>query len=90
MLVRIEFYGIPRRRAKVASATLEFEGEAVRMGEVLLQLTQRYPGLSDCLDGEFLRSGFSANLGGRQFTTDPNAKLCAGESLLLMSSDAGG
>jgi molybdopterin converting factor small subunit len=91
MVVRIEFYGIPRRRAGVAHTTLELRQDPTRLGEVLKDLAARFPQLgADCVVGERLRLGYTANLSGRAFVTDPETHVRAGDSLLILHADAGG
>lgn len=83
----VEFFGIPRVRAGVARA--EAVGET--LGEVLLDLTQRFPALAEtCIQGGELREGFTVNLGGERFTRDSATLLEQNQTLLLMSLDAGG
>ncbi len=87
MKVRVEFYGIPRQRAGVATAT----AEGTTLGEVLADLAARYPALADdCLDGGLLRRPFTANLNGDRFVTDPATELAPTDCLLILGADAGG
>ena len=84
---QVELFGIPRQRA--GTATLEARGP--RLGDVLTDLAVRYPSLAECcIDGDRLRSGYVASLGGRCFVTDPQTQLTPGESVLILSADAGG
>lgn len=85
--VRVEFFGIPRARAGV-SETLA-EGDS--LGELVLELSQRFPKLGEsCFDGPQFRPGYTANLSGDKFTTDPAAPLRENDSILILSLDAGG
>ena len=87
MGVNVEFYGIPRARAGVASAT----AEGATLGEVLGDLARQFPGFAaDCLADGCLNDGYAANLNGEHFVRDPHLRLGAGDSLLILSSDAGG
>ena len=87
MSITVEFFGIPRQRAGVASAT----AEGSCLGEVLLDLAARYPELAKvCFDGKGLKTGFIANLNGRRFVADPETPLEDGEPLLILSADVGG
>lgn len=87
MRVTIELFGIARARAGTAATTAE--GDC--LGDVLADLAARYPALAEtCIDGRNFRSGFTANLGGRRFVTAPETPLCDGDSVLLLSLDAGG
>lgn len=87
MRVKVELYGIARARAGVAETT----AEGACLGDVLADLAARYPAFAkDCLDGHRLRPTFTANLGGRRFVTAPETVIDEGESVLLLSLDAGG
>jgi molybdopterin converting factor small subunit len=91
MTVSVEFYGIPRQRAGTAQAELTVPGDVVRLGDLLIQLAERFPNLAEsCLNEGSLCQGYVANLGGRRFVTDPETRVHAGETLLIMSADAGG
>lgn len=87
MRVTVELFGIPRQRAGVP----ETEVEGSTLGDVLLELSQRFPALGEaCLSGRCLKSGYIANLGGDQFVADPDIRMRDGDSILLLSLDAGG
>jgi len=87
MQVAVELFGIPRTRAGVARTTAV--GKC--LGDVLADLSARYPQLADsCIDGRCLRPGFTANVGGQRFVTDPQTTLEEGDTVLLLSLDAGG
>jgi len=87
MPVIVELFGIPRARAGVARTTAV--GDC--LGDVLVDLAARYPALAQtCLEGRSLRAEFIANLSGRRFITAPETPLCDGETVLLLSLDAGG
>lgn len=83
----VEFYGLPRERAGLAS-TAACGGN---LGEVLSELERRFPELAaDCLASGRLRSGYAANLNGQRFITASETTLKPGDTLLIMSADAGG
>ena len=87
MAIQVEFYGIPRRRAGVATTTVSGES----LGDVLRALERQLPGLQGtCIDEGKLLPGFVANLAGNNFITDPDTQLADGEALLILSADAGG
>lgn len=87
MTVQVELFGIVRVRAGTAMTTAE--GNC--LGEVLRDLASRFPSLADCCveDGR-LRPGFTANLNGARFVTAPETPLQDGDTLLLLSAEAGG
>jgi molybdopterin converting factor small subunit len=87
MTITVEFFGIPRQRAGVAATTVQ----AAQLGEVLTRLERRFPQLAEtCLTEGRLRPGYVANLNGERFVTDPTTPLKPGDSLLILSADAGG
>ena len=87
MLIEVEFFGIPRARAGVDKVTAS--GEC--LGDVLVDLAARFPDLAEaCIDDRHLSTGYTANLGGERFVTDPETTLSEGDTLLLLNLDAGG
>ncbi len=87
MQITVELFGIPRTRAGIAKTTTQGDF----LGEVLVDLAARYPELAKtCIDGRNLRPGYTANLRGEQFVTDPETVLKDGDTLLLLNLDAGG
>ena len=87
MQVVVEMFGIVRSRAGVARTTAEGKS----LGDVLADLAHRFPGLATaCIDGRQLRSGFTANLCGNRFVSEPETLLNAHDTVLLLSLDAGG
>jgi molybdopterin converting factor small subunit len=91
MIIQVEFYGIPRHRAGVATAIIEVAGATVRLNDVFRQLSDRFPDLArDCFDQDGLRDGYAANVDGERFVTDTSTLLADGSCLLILSADAGG
>lgn len=87
MQVAVELYGIPRARAGVAQAS----AVGTNLGDALADLARQFPPLGQtCIDGRSLRPGFIVNLGTDRFVTAPDTPLQEGDTLLLMSLDAGG
>ena len=87
MHVAVELFGIPRARAGVAHTTAD--GRC--LGDVLAELAVRFPALAEtCIDGRRLRPHYMANLGGQRFVSAPETPLCDGDTVLLLSVDAGG
>ncbi len=85
--VTVEFFGIARARAGVPSAQVS----ADTLGDLLRQLGDKYPGLCEsCIQGAEFAPGYTANINGDQFTRDPVRKLQEGDSVLILSLDAGG
>lgn len=91
MRITVEFFGIPRQRAGVAQCELDMPGEATTLGAVLIRLKDSFPELAaDCLRHDHLAPGYTANLCGERFVTDPATVLRDGDALLILSADAGG
>ncbi|MBI3839688.1 MAG: MoaD/ThiS family protein [Planctomycetia bacterium] len=87
MSITVELFGIPRQRAGIAKT----QAEGARLDEVLLDLARRFPRLAEaCIANGRLQSGYLANLNGQRFVSDPSTALAAGDSLLILSADAGG
>ena len=87
MQVEVELFGIPRARA----GTERTQATGDCLGDLLVDLAAKFPALgAACIEGRCLRSSFVANLGGRRFVTAPETPLAEGETVLLLSIDAGG
>ena len=87
MKVQVELFGIPRQRAGVATTV----AHGSRLGEVLGDLVRQFPALAEtCIEHSRLRPGYIANLNGKRFVTDPATQLAPGDSILILSADAGG
>jgi hypothetical protein len=90
MNIRVEFYGIPRRRAGVEFTIVEIEQEGIPLSDLLGNLVRKLPGLDDCLDAGRLKPGYRASVNGEHFVSRHDEMLVPGSSLLIMSADAGG
>ncbi len=87
MPIEVEFYGIPRLRAGIEKTT----AQGTCLGDVLADLAGQFPELADeCIDGRQLRPGYTANLRGERFVTDASTRLNDGDSLMILTLDAGG
>ena len=87
MQVAVELFGIPRARAGIAQTS----AAGSNLGDVLADLAQKFPTLADiCIDGRSLRAGFIVNLSAERFVTSPETPLREGDTVLLLSLDAGG
>lgn len=86
--VQLEFFGIPRLRAGVSTVQVA-PGE---LSQVLLQAAGSLPEFGRaCVTAEGrLQAGYLACLNGRQFTTDPQVHVAAGDAVVILSADAGG
>jgi len=87
MTVRVEFYGIARRRSGVESLDVE----AANLGELFAQVAERLPALSTtCFANGRLKDGYLANINGQQFASAVETPLDDGDTVLILSADAGG
>jgi molybdopterin converting factor small subunit len=87
MQVVVELFGIPRARAGLAQTSAVGDN----LGDVLANLAARFPQLAEtCIDGRALRSGYIVNLCADRFVTSPETPLSEGDTILLLSLDAGG
>jgi molybdopterin converting factor small subunit len=85
--VTVEFYGIPRRRARRA----ELSVPAATVAEALAAVTRACPELGDLVRGDGrLSPHFLISLNGREFVTDLGQALRPADRILLLSADAGG
>jgi len=84
--MHVELLGLPRERAGVA----ELELEADTLGQLLNALAFRFPSFSELIVADRLQPSFIANLNGHQFISDPRTRLREGDSVLILSADAGG
>lgn len=89
--ITIELFGVVRRRVGSGRVAIEIDDDEVCLSDLLRILAERFPGLAtSCFQGQRLRTGYLANIGGERFVTDPQTRLSNGDSLLIMSADAGG
>lgn len=87
MSITVEFYGIPRARAGTAA----WQTHAATLEELLRAIGQQFPQLEgECVTDGRLVPGYTANLNAERFVTDPATPLRPGDSVLLLSADAGG
>ena len=89
--VEVEFYGVPRQRAGVDRVQLAFTAASVAAADVIKVLERRFPDLQNgCLQNGWLHASCTANVDGCDFISDPETRLLCGQTLLVMSADAGG
>ncbi|MHC4954520.1 MAG: MoaD/ThiS family protein [Planctomycetota bacterium] len=87
MAVRVEFFGVARARAGVASIDVD----AATLGEALLAAVARHPDLAgEVISGDRPADGYLVSLDGERFLNDPTLALAPGARLLLLSAHAGG
>jgi len=87
MQIAVELFGIPRARAGLAQTS----ARGKNLGDVLADLAKKFPPLAEsCIDGRSLRPGYIVNLSAERFVTSPETPLRDGDTVLLLSLDAGG
>jgi sulfur-carrier protein len=87
MQVAVELFGIARSRAGVSRTS----AQGPSLGDVLTDLARRFPDLAEtCFDGRRLRPGFIVNVCGNRFVSSPETTLDPGDTVMLLSLDAGG
>ena len=84
--MHVEFLGIPRERVGLAEVTVE----AATFGELLQNLSARFSGFADLMEGRQLHSSVAASLNGDTFVSDPQTPLGDDDRLLILSADVGG
>ena len=90
--ILVELYGTPRLRTGRREVALELRPESSRK-EVVLALAEASPelvGHAICHDLSDLDQGFVFNHSGRTFLTGDRFSFQPGDTLLLLSSQAGG
>jgi molybdopterin converting factor small subunit len=91
MAIRVEFYGIARQRAGIGELMLALPAVEVSLTDVLRQLTASLPELGrELIVQGRLHKSLTANLDGSRFVSDPATLIRDGQSLLILSADAGG
>jgi molybdopterin converting factor small subunit len=87
MQVAVELFGIPRARAGLSQTSAVGDN----LGDVLADLAKKFPRLAEtCIDGRSLRPGFIVNLDAECFVSSPETPISEGDTVLLLSLDAGG
>ena len=91
MAIRVEFFGIARERAGTSELLVELRRAAAPLSNVLDEVAARLPELGRELivDGQ-LHASLTANLDGACFVHDSATLIRDGQSLLILSADAGG
>ena len=91
MPIRVEFYGIARQRAGVGELVLDVPRGGLPLADVLAAVAQAAPQLDGSwVSGGRLHASLAANIDGQRFVSDPATPIRDGQSLLILSADAGG
>jgi molybdopterin converting factor small subunit len=90
--IRVELFGTPRLRAGRREVELELPAETSRQ-QIIKTLAEACPALVGPVLGEDLnglQEGYVFNLNGTAFLSSDTISLQSGDSLLLLSNQAGG
>lgn len=91
MPIRVEFFGIARQRAGTSELMLDASTGTLLLSEVLKQVAARTPELGQTLlVGGELHESLTVNVDGNRFIREPTTPIRDGQSLLILSADAGG
>ena len=88
----VELFGVARLRARTSRVSVELAGPST-LADVLSILARKHSALVGpviTMAGDALTAGNVCNLNGRDFVRDANCPVEPGDTLLIMSSDAGG
>ena len=91
----VELFGVARLTAHTPRVPLTLSAEAT-LGDALTVLGAECPALlgsvlsADEVGHTRLQNGYTCNINGKDFVRDAHTRLRAGDSLLILSSDAGG
>lgn len=88
--VCVELFGVPRMLAKTKSIPLDLT-EGATLTQVLSALAEKLPMLNGRViaDGNLI-SGYTCNINGLDFVRTPHAKIKSGDTIFILSADAGG
>ena len=91
MPLRVEFYGLARQWAGVSEVAVDLAPGEVRFASALQLVARAVPRFAEhCLVSNRLHAALAANLDGERFIVDPTTPIRDGQSLLILSADAGG
>ncbi len=88
----VELFGVARLKAKTGRVSLSLPSGA-NLGAVLVALADQLPALRGSVlsqDASQLGRGFACNMNGEAFVKDIRTPVREGDSVLIVSSDAGG
>ncbi|MFO0914295.1 MAG: MoaD/ThiS family protein [Pirellulales bacterium] len=91
MHVDIELYGVARQRAGTSHIQVPASGESLTLAQIITRLAESYPGLArECFPDGNLARDYAVCVNGERFVRAADTLIRAGESILIMSADAGG
>jgi len=88
----VELYGMARLLAKTAKVALVLPPQAV-LSSVFVALAEELPVLIGpviAAERNKLTSGYACNINGLDFVRDPGFRINPGDSIIIISNDAGG
>lgn len=93
MSITVEFYGIPRARVGVDKIHVCQGAPVTSLRQVIAEVAAQFPAFAESCThhGTHLRHGYIANIDGEQFVhAHDDATISSGQSVLILSADAGG
>ena len=91
MAIVVEFFGIPRVRAGIERVEVLHGRKSATLSEILTEVAERFPEFAEnCMTDRRLRNGFIASIDGQCFVQDDNTVVGRQQSVLILSTDAGG
>ena len=91
MTIRVEFFGIARLRTATAACDCACSLEGRSLADLFQELAGRFPDFAtETLVAGRLRPQFIVNRNSDEFIRDPTTIIRAGDTLLILSTDAGG
>ncbi len=91
MPLRVEFYGMARQWSGLSEVQVDLSSPEVTLRETLKSVAGGWPRFGErCLVAGLLHPSLAANLDGERFVADPATLIRDGQSLLILSADAGG
>ena len=89
--IKIEVFGIPRLRAGVAEFFVDVCRVKNRLADIRETLNRELPAFGDaCVEEGQLRKDYVFNISGKRFTRSADYEILPEDTLLILSSDAGG
>lgn len=88
----VELFSVARLRAKTDKVLLTLPEDAT-LAHVFTALAEKLPALVGAViepGGKTLAGGHACNINGRDFVRDPGARVRSGDSIFIISADAGG
>ena len=91
MAIQVEFFGIPRARTGVPRAVVLEQVTSASLNQVLNEVADRFPEFArECMRDGKLQDAYVASIDGECFVHAGEQQVLTGQSVLILSADAGG